>query len=158
MTVLVFSDSHGAKNFMRACIDQFFPDAILHLGDYYGDGKKLREEYPDISFYQVPGNCDEYRDTEDCPLVRVVILGGVKMFMTHGHLHGVKQTEYSLIRDAQASGADLALYGHTHEAVCHQEESGMWVMNPGTCGYFGASAGLVEIQKGKIISCDILRP
>lgn len=157
MTILVFSDSHGAKNFMRECIHQYLPDAVIHLGDYYGDGKKIRDEYPETPFYQVPGNCDAYRDTEDSPLVRVITLDGVRIYLTHGHLHGVKQTELSLIRDARDSGADLVLFGHTHEAVCHQEGK-LWVLNPGTCGYIGASAGLVEIERGKILSCDILRP
>lgn len=157
MTILVLSDSHGAKNFMRACVDQFAPDVIIHLGDHYEDGKELREENPGIPFYQVPGNCDRYRDTEDAPEVRVVTVGGVKIFMTHGHLHGVKQNIYALIRDARDSGAKIALFGHTHCALCQQEPDGMWVMNPGACGYIGASGGLIEIEDGKVVSCDILR-
>jgi hypothetical protein len=31
------------------------------------------------------------------------------------------------------------------------------VLNPGSCGYGGGSAGLIEIQNGKIVDCRILR-
>lgn len=156
MTILVFSDSHGAKNFMRACIEEYTPDYILHLGDHYEDGKKIAAEYPQIPMIQVPGNCDEYRDTEDAPLVRKIRLDGVSIFMTHGHLHGVKKNPYALVKDARDQGADIALFGHTHCALCRQEDD-LWVMNPGSCGYFGATAGLIEIENGQISSCDILQ-
>ena len=63
----------------------------------------------------------------------------------------------ALLRDARAAGAAAALYGHTHEAVCALEEDGLWVMNPGSCGYGGGSAGLMEISDGKIKNCRILR-
>ena len=32
----------------------------------------------------------------------------------------------------------------------------MWVMNPGTSGYGGGSAGLIETEEKKIISCRII--
>ena len=51
---------------------------------------------------------------------------------------------------------DAALYGHTHVADCHREEDGLWVLNPGSCGYFGGSAGLLEVQDGSILSCRLL--
>ena len=52
--------------------------------------------------------------------------------------------------------AQAALYGHTHIAECIREESGMWVLNPGTAGYGGGSAGVIEIADGKISACRIL--
>jgi len=63
MKILVFSDSHRTLSFMRTCIEKIGPDAMIHLGDHYADGENIHMEYPDILFYQVPGNCDFY----SCP-------------------------------------------------------------------------------------------
>lgn len=157
MRILVLSDSHSALRFMMNCVDALQPDVMIHLGDYYDDGQVLKEEYPDIPLYQVPGNCDRYRCPPDQPEILVDRVLGVKLYMTHGHRHNVKMYTGSLVRDARASGAAAVLYGHTHEAECRREEDGLWVMNPGSCGYFGGSCGLMEVENGKIIACRILR-
>ena len=157
MKILVLSDSHSAMSFMRLCVDRVKPNAIVHLGDHFEDAEVLREEYPGIPMYRVPGNCDRYR----CPPGQAEILVdrvcGVYLYMTHGHKHQVKSYLGALLKDARECKAAAALYGHTHVADCHQEEDGLWVLNPGSCGYFGGSAGLMETRDGKIISCRILR-
>ena len=76
--------------------------------------------------------------------------------MTHGHRHQVKLTLGPLLKDARAARADAVLYGHTHCADCHQEEDGLWVLNPGSSGYYGGSAGIMEIRDGKVESCRII--
>ena len=76
--------------------------------------------------------------------------------MTHGHVHNVKCSRYALIKDAREARAQAALYGHTHEPDCH-EEDGLWILNPGSCGHNGGSVGLIEVNDGKILSCGILR-
>ena len=53
-------------------------------------------------------------------------------------------------------GAQAALYGHTHRADCHQEEDGLWVLNPGSCGSYGGSVGLITIENGQVTQCTIL--
>lgn len=156
MKILVLSDSHFALGVMQDCIKAVQPDCILHLGDMYDDGKAIAEEYPGILFYQVPGNCDMYRCPRDLPEVIMPVIGGVKFFMTHGHRHHVKSYTDLLIRDARANKAAAALYGHTHMEECHQEEDGLWVMNPGSCGYSGGTAGLIAVENGKIVSCRII--
>jgi predicted phosphodiesterase len=82
---------------------------------------------------------------------------GVKLFMTHGHIHRVKMGLGALIADARKTGVQAVLFGHTHEAYCAQEEDGLWVVNPGSCGYFGGSAALLEAENGEITACRILR-
>ena len=84
-------------------------------------------------------------------------IGGVRFYMTHGHIHRVKQVLGLLLRDAREAKVDIALFGHTHVAYCQQEEDGLWVMNPGSCGYGGGSAGLIEIKNEKISSCRNIR-
>ena len=157
MKIMVLSDSHSAISFMRCCVDAVCPDAIVHLGDYFDDGQALAEEYPRIPFYQVPGNCDRFRCPRWAQEIRIEPVLGVPLYMTHGHRHNVKMDTGLLIRDARASRSAAVLYGHTHVAECRQEPDGMWVLNPGSCGYFDGSAGLMEVSGGRILSCRILR-
>lgn len=157
MKILVLSDSHAAMSFMRLCIRAVQPDAVVHLGDYFDDGAALAEEFRLNRFYQVPGNCDKYRLFSPVPETLVEKVCGVKLFMTHGHIQRVKSGLGALIADARTTGAQAVLFGHTHSAYCAQENDGLWVLNPGSCGYYGGSAGLIVTQDQKITDCRILR-
>lgn len=157
MKILVLSDSHSSLRYMAACMEAVKPDAVIHLGDYYGDGEALQEDYPEVRFYQVPGNCDQYRAPVGAAEIRIDRVLGVDLYMTHGHRHHVKLHLGELLRDARACRVQAVLYGHTHIADCHQETDGLWVLNPGSCGYGGGSAGLMEVEQGKITNCRILR-
>ena len=157
MKILVLSDSHSGLGFMRFALDRIKPDAVVHLGDYFDDGTAIAEDYPHIPFHQVPGNCDRYRCPVPQPEVLCYDICGVRLFMTHGHLHHVKSTCLALCRNAREMGAAAALFGHTHEALCRQEEDGLWVLNPGSCGSYGGSVGLITVINQKIQQCRILR-
>jgi len=157
MKILVLSDSHSSLRFMYRCVEAVKPNAIIHLGDHFDDGEALHEEFPGIPFYQVPGNCDRYRCRPGQPEILIQPIDGVLLYMTHGHKHSVKSYLGALLRDARTSGAKAALYGHTHVADCHREDDGLWVLNPGSCGYYGGSAGLIETAKGEIVTCRILK-
>ncbi len=141
---------------MRRCIRLVKPDALVHLGDHFADGEAMAEENPHILMHQVPGNCDVYRMIRYEPAVRCYPVCGVKLYMTHDHEHHVKQTLHRLLADARGLQAQAVLYGHTHVADCHQEEDGLWVLNPGACGSSGGSVGLIETENGAIRSCKIL--
>ena len=57
-----------------------------------------------------------------------------KIFLTHGHIYGVKR-DISLLRQAAVSkGADIAVYGHTHVAVIDDGEDCL-VINPGSVSH-----------------------
>ena len=157
MKLLVLSDSHSSRSFMRYCIDRIKPAHIIHLGDHFEDGKVMAEEYPHIRFHQVPGNCNRFRCAPWEAEVLCYPIGGVKFFITHGHRHNVKTGLSHLLLDARKSGAAIVVYGHTHQSQCHKEEDGLYVMNPGTCGSWGGSVGVVEIAEEQISSCQILR-
>ena len=157
MKILVLSDSHSSLRFMVSCLEQIVPDVVIHLGDYFDDGAALREAFPGIRLYQVPGNCDRYRCPPGQPEILVERILGVNLYMTHGHCHNVKLTLTRLLQDARSCRADAVLYGHTHQPDCRQEPDGMWILNPGSCGYGGRTAGLIEVESGKIVSCRILR-
>ena len=157
MKILVLSDSHSALRLMYACMDAVKPDAVVHLGDHYDDALALKEDYPSVRFYHVPGNCDRYRCPPNVPEILIERVLGVNLYMTHGHRHNVKLLLSHLLKDARASRVQAVLYGHTHVADCHQEEDGLWVLNPGSCGYGGGSAAVMEVENGKIKSCRIIR-
>lgn len=156
MKILVLSDSHSSLQFMFDAAEAMKPDAIIHLGDYYDDGEALHAEYPDIPFYQVPGNCDGYRCNPGIPQILVEEIFGVRFYLTHGHRHNVKMTLGRLERDARDCGAQAVLYGHTHFPDCRMEDD-LWILNPGTCGYGERTGGLIQIEDAKIISCKIIR-
>lgn len=155
MRILILSDSHRAMSFMEECVEKLRPDCIIHLGDYYPDGFDLKQLYPQVLFYQVPGNCDAYTCRDDFPQIITPMLSGCKAYMTHGHRHNVKLTTFLLLRDARAAGAKIALYGHTHIPECYYEDDGLLVMNPGSAGY-GNTAGWLEIEDGTILDARIL--
>lgn len=156
MKILVLSDSHSGLSFMRRCMESIKPDAVVHLGDYYDDAETIAEEFPHITMYQVPGNCDRYRCPPFAQEILITVVCGVRLYLTHGHRHQVKSTTNLLIRAAREAQVDAVLYGHTHIADCRYED-GLWIMNPGTCGYYGGSAGLIEVKNGKIVSCRVFR-
>jgi putative phosphoesterase len=142
---------------MRLCISKIKPNAIVHLGDHYDDGQVIAEENPCIPFYQVPGNCDRYRCPPFAQETLVLPVCGVSLYMTHGHNHRVKCGLGALLRDARQCNVQAVLYGHTHQADCHREEDGLWVLNPGSCGSYGGSAGLIETEKNAITACRIIK-
>lgn len=156
MKILVLSDSHAALSFMRRCVEKIKPQAIIHLGDFYDDAEALKEDYGHIPFHMVPGNCDRYRCPIGAPELLCYPVGGVSMMMTHGHHYRVKSGIGGLTAEARRLGAKAVLYGHTHIADCHREDE-LWVLNPGTCGHFGGSAGVIETDGKKITACRIVR-
>lgn len=155
MKILVLSDSHSALSFMRFCIDRVKPDHVVHLGDHYDDGQAMAQAYPHIRFHLVPGNCDRYRCDPTLPDIMCYSIGGVRLYMTHGHRHGVKSGPGHLLAEARKAGAQAVLYGHTHRAACFCD-NGMWVLNPGSCGTYGGSAGIVEITDETITACTVV--
>ena len=157
MKILVLSDSHSALSFMRLCIRAVRPDAVVHLGDHFEDGTAMAEEFHLNRLYQVPGNCDKYRVFTPVAETLVEKVCGVKLFMTHGHIHRVKCGLGALVKDARITGSQAVLFGHTHTPYCHQEEDGLWVVNPGSCGYYGGTAALIEVNDNVITGCRILR-
>jgi predicted phosphodiesterase len=76
--------------------------------------------------------------------------------MTHGHKHWVKQGTEMLLAAARKKDAKAVLYGHTHMPDCRREEDGLWVLNPGSCNYYGGTVGLIQVENGEIVSCRIL--
>ncbi|MDY4541285.1 MAG: YfcE family phosphodiesterase, partial [Candidatus Ventricola sp.] len=97
--------------------------------------------------YAVRGNNDYY-STCTLPWDLLIELGGVRIYMTHGHrLVSLMNLAYK----AQECGAQVALFGHTHQALCETVQ-GVLLLNPGSAGNFcrggRARASVLEINRG----------
>lgn len=151
--LLVFSDFHGDVGTMIDFVETEKPDEIIHLGDCIQDAETLSHAYPEIPVSMVPGNCDFCIKRKG---VLCLERDGYNILMAHGHQWRVKSGPALAIEYAREVCADVLLYGHTHEAVCWQEND-MWIMNPGTAGGKGARAGcgVIETTDGDL-HCRLL--
>lgn len=153
MKIAVFSDSHGSTAPIIAGIMAEKPDLLLFLGDGVRDLDKIKAQFPNIPLRAVQGNCDY--DT-NLPVSDVVTADGVKIFLTHGHLYGVKSGNlYALAEAADQNGAALALYGHTHIPRIETVGS-VTTLNPGSCGSGDTSFAIVATNGASGFSCFIV--
>jgi len=113
---------------MRLAVLKERPNLTVHLGDGAFDLRRLQSEFPEIPMLGVKGNCD-LGITGDTS--RTITLEGVKIFMAHGHIYGVKQGYDTAIDVARNVGANLLLFGHTHRAE-YMMVSGIHLLNPGS--------------------------
>ncbi len=126
-TVLVISDTHGRKENLDALSRLMEEsDYIVHLGDGRADMREIEEKYPEKT-YVLKGNCDLCGGLREAEIE----IEGVKIFACHGDLYRVKSETYTLLREAKERGADVALYGHTHNAEI-TESDGVTLVCPGT--------------------------
>lgn len=128
--LIVVSDSHGDRRSLRAVLDRHADAAaVFHLGDGAADMERLSQEYPSMTVYQAAGNCDS--TLRLIPEEQEVILGGQRIFAVHGHHYGVKSSPLRFLLAARGRGAQLVLFGHTHQPLLHGEE-GLYLLNPGS--------------------------
>ena len=151
MKLLVLSDTHRSLGFAYDAIEKERPDAVLHLGDHLTDAEDLSFACQEPDFYYVPGNCD-YAPT--VPQSLTLEFDGVRIFMTHGHRYNVKLGYESLANAAHFSGAQLALFGHTHEAD-FLRMGDVTLFNPGSAGMGRQTYGMITV-KGTEFKCEIL--
>ncbi|MGI6154907.1 MAG: metallophosphoesterase [Enterococcus lemanii] len=126
MKYLVVSDNHGK----RAVLENLFAhykdevDYMIHCGDSEFDADDPLWQ----GVFVVTGNCD-YDNNYHQNLVIETPLD--KILVTHGHLYDVRFGLNRLSLKAQEVGANLTLFGHTHQIAC--EKSGDYLfLNPGS--------------------------
>ena len=151
MRIVVISDSHGHGSVVDRIIRrENTADAIIFLGDVTSDIEDFTYEYTDKKFYIVSGNCDTF---SSFPYSMVANIGGVNIFITHGHTLGVKGGIGGLIAAAKQSDCKIALYGHTHVSNIRYED-GIHVVNPGSCAHsrdVGNSYAVIDIRDNGIL-------
>ena len=147
MRILVISDSHGMPSRILDAVEAHpEAEALIFLGDGESDIEMLESYCRSLpSMIRVAGNCDF---SSKLPLMRVVTLGGKKIYCTHGHTEHVKYGTDELICRARQEGADIVLYGHTHSSVTAYDD-GLYRRNPGSIrdGHYG----MIDIVPGVIM-------
>ena len=144
MKLLVFSDTHGYIENMIMAVEAECPTHVIHLGDHTADVSSLRRRFPMIPVLSVRGNCD-YGDFKTQESV-TADFDGIRVFAAHGHKYGVKNHLLRFLMAAKEKAVHIALFGHTHCAHCEFVD-GIWLLNPGTCGYRSRGTyGVIEIE------------
>ena len=148
--ILVFSDTHNNIRFCEDIINKIPSDLIIHAGDYTDDAAQLKRRFPDRELIYVRGNCDMFSYARDEEVTEV---GGVRLFIAHGHRHRVKYEHdyHTLALAAKNNGCAAAVFGHTHVAFCDRLD-GVLLLNPGSAKYTG-TYGIIEIEDGIPRAC-----
>ena len=153
MRALVMSDSHGMGEDLKWTIadawQQAGPQPIdwyIHCGDGCEDLERVKDVIaardPRACFCAVRGNCDFGTNV---PASAEITVGGLRVFVTHGHYYHVKSGLMNLNYAAEERGCDIVLYGHTH--VPDMEMGQALLVNPGAA--MDGRMALLEVTDGK---------
>lgn len=153
MKLLVFADSHGARKNIVEAIKRSGAgvELVLFLGDGLNDLEYARSCFPELSFFEVRGNCDLFAG--DIPKQAVLDLDGAKLLVTHGDKYNVKYGLTTITYSTAELEADGAFFGHTHQPLEKCEyvaDRRIQLFNPGSIAQ--GSYGVVNIVKGVIIT------
>lgn len=149
MKIAVVSDTHRMNRYIDIA-KKYIEDAdvLIHLGDNVDDVEELSKGFKG-TVYAVRGNCDY---TDKYPSEQLIELEGKRIFITHGHLYGVKSTLNNIYYRAKELEANIVLFGHTHENLIIEEDS-IKFMNPGSISLprsMGRHVGFIEVSDGKV--------
>ena len=134
MRVLILGDTHAQDDiFLRILAAEKEYDAVLHTGDFEGSEFVYRE-LSDAPLYAIAGNNDFFTDLQ---ISEIVEFGKYRIYVTHGHLHGVSWDNSEVLKEARENGCNVVMYGHTHVPVLQQavSDDGITVLNPGSLAY-----------------------
>ena len=152
MKIIVCSDSHGNYYGLQELIDRENPRYVYFLGDGERDWDHVDLPW-NTTFAAVSGNCD-FMSME--PPFRKSVLGGKRIFMTHGHLYGAKQGIHGLVQQAKQFDADLVMYGHTHQQKLDQIGDTLYLC-PGSMNSGEKRYAVVTITDNRSIDISLCR-
>lgn len=132
MKILVLSDTHSnIKNILTVLSRHSDIKEVFFLGDNTNDIDAVKEQFNDINFHIVSGNCDvcsRYKSSN------IVTINNKRIFFTHGHHLGVKYSLENLKTTARQNNCCLALFGHTHCSLSSYDD-GLYIVNPGSLSF-----------------------
>lgn len=146
MKLLIVSDSHGYLfNLEQILQRERDADVIIHLGDGGDDLAVMAEYTQGKPVYICRGNCDSavYGFPDSVQLT----LEGMTVFACHGHRYGVKYGLHKLYYAAKEAGAQLCLFGHTHQPFSDFEKD-FFLVNPGPAA--GGCYAVAELADGAV--------
>ena len=143
--ILVLSDSHSYFDKVLKIFEKEKPDIVIGAGDGIKDIEELSYVYPKAKYYMVKGNCDYFdRSHNEENLFEI---DNIKIFLTHGHLYGVKRSLSSIKEIGKKSNASLIVFGHTHKPYI-EKDGDMTLFNPGATE--DGRYGIIILEKGNI--------
>ena len=148
-TLCILSDSHGRPDAITEVIRRVRPDGVLFAGDGLRD---LTHTDLPCPLWAVQGNCDWMT----LPLLiggslcipseeEILVWEGLRILLCHGHRLGVKSGLAIAVAHAAQRGADVLVFGHTHEPLERRIPAGetvggvllekdLYLFNPGSIG------------------------
>lgn len=145
MKILVVSDSHGRLDYLIEIFESETPDVVIFAGDHSRDGIELSYVKSGVDYYIVKGNTDSYDyETEEN---LEFSLEDKRIFLTHGHLFGVKGSYNKIAEYGITKGIDIVIFGHTHRRYLG-ELKGVKFFNPGAV--VSGEYGVLEIKNGRV--------
>ncbi len=129
MKILIVSDSHGRCYYLERALKKVSPiDMLIHLGDLEGDAAYI-EAIADCPVEIVSGNNDYFTNI---PREKFLEIGKYYVMLTHGHRYGVNYGMEQLKEAALLNGADIVMFGHTHQPLIDLTDDNLSVINPGS--------------------------
>ena len=146
MRIGVMGDSHGDRLSIKQAATAIGPvDLWLHTGDFCRDAAVLAE-LSCVPVIVVAGNCDGRIDAK---LDEFLDVADYRIWLTHGHRHGVKQNLEDLREWAYRYEVDIVIYGHTHQTEIITEPN-LLLFNPGSTSLpkrgKTRTCGVIELQ------------
>jgi len=147
MKLLIASDIHGSLVAAEKVIEAFKTeqaDYLVYLGDlmYHGPRNPLPDGYNPAGvadlfnefahkIIAMRGNCDSEVDDmlTHFPITaeyQIVPLAKGKLFATHGHIFDETTIPKNVVK------GDVFAFGHIHIPILEQNESGIFILNPGS--------------------------
>jgi putative phosphoesterase len=150
MRVGVVGDIHGNYSGLTKALQEMGRvDELLFTGDGYREIARLEAE-SGVKVVGVVGNCDFYSEFAK---EYFFAYEASRIFLTHGHIYGVKQGLTRIALAGRSRGADLVIFGHTHlplDDLCQNVR----LFNPGSLSaersLGGPSYGIIEFENGTI--------
>ncbi len=143
--ILVLSDSHSYFDKVLKIFEKEKPDIVIGAGDGIKDIEELSYIYPRAEYYMVKGNCDYFdRSHNEENLFEI---DNIKIFLTHGHLYGVKRSLSSIKEIGKKLNVSLIVFGHTHKPYI-EKDGDITLFNPGATE--DGRYGIIILEKGNI--------
>ena len=143
--ILVLSDSHSYFDKVLKIFEKEKPDIVIGAGDGIKDIEELSYIYPKAEYYMVKGNCDYFdRSHNEENLFEI---DNIKIFLTHGHLYGVKRSLSSIKEIGKKLNVSLIVFGHTHKPYI-EKDGDITLFNPGATE--DGRYGIIIFEKGNI--------
>jgi putative phosphoesterase len=150
---IVLSDTHGNEGAILDILEAEPAAAgFIHLGDLAADMEHLKL-LTTLPVVQVAGNCDH-----GSPLPRELelVIGRVRLLLTHGDIYGVKGGVKRLLLQAKHRQCSAVLYGHSHQAVIETID-GILLINPGTLQANSPCRSYIRLSiEGKVPEAELV--